>query len=327
MAKRKRLTPADPARIEASAPEVKSAFGAAPAPIASVAGEAAAEAALREVAGALEAARSEGRLLQNLPLEANAADYLTRDRMVADPGEMAALKESLAARGQQTPIEVADLGAGRFGLISGWRRLHALRALAEDHGGVGTVQALIRQPAQASDAYVAMVEENEIRADLSYFERARIALKAVEQGVFPDTKAALLALFSTASRAKRSKIRSFLPVVAALDGHLAFPNRLTERLGLTLARAFEQRPGLVAQVQAALAAADRRETAEAEQALILEILKGGSRPRQTVARREIRPGVFLAPRKAAGGLSFVIEGPEVTEDFGARLEAFLKGRT
>ena len=90
----------------------------------------------------------------------------------------AALMASLESRGQQTPIEVVELADGRFGLISGWRRLTALRQLQADEGrgqGLDTVLALLRRPDTASDAYVSMVEENEIRTDLSHFERGRIA--------------------------------------------------------------------------------------------------------------------------------------------------------
>ena len=79
-----------------------------------------------------------------------------------------------------------------------------------------------------------MVEENEIRLGLSHYERARVAARATERGVFPSEKAALLALFATASRAKRSRIRAFLDIYHALDGSLRFPAALPERLGLRL---------------------------------------------------------------------------------------------
>ena len=99
-----------------------------------------------------------------------------RDRIAVAPDDLAALTESLRARGQQTPIEVVDLGGGQYGLISGWRRISALRALLDETGEAqfATVLALLRQPADASAAYVAMVEENEIRIGLSYYERARL---------------------------------------------------------------------------------------------------------------------------------------------------------
>ena len=235
MAKRKRLGPVD-AFAAAPAPETKSALSQPP--IASVAGDAAAADALARVSTALETARAEGRLVQKIPLDQVAADHLIRDRIGADTTEMEALKESLRNRGQQTPIEVVELDQGRFGLISGWRRLHALRALAED-GGTDTVLARLIIPGTEAEAYVAMVEENEIRVGLSYYERARIVLRAEQEGVYSSRKAALQGLFANVSRAKRSKIGSFVTVVEALDGVLRFPTHLGERLGLQLAKAIE----------------------------------------------------------------------------------------
>ncbi|MEM1101264.1 MAG: ParB N-terminal domain-containing protein [Pseudomonadota bacterium] len=239
MAKRKRLVAPDPASV--AAPEVKTMLSDAPighvpterrmrAPIADQTGEAAAQAALTRVAGELATAKAEGRMVVSLPLSAIEARHLVRDRVALDASEMDVLKASLAARGQQTPIEVVELGAGRYGLLSGWRRLSALREL-----GVDRVDALIRQPAGAAEAYTAMVEENEVRASLSYFERANIVARAVEEGVFPDESSALSTLFASASRAKRSKIKSFVPLVENLGRHLSHPTHLSERLGLSLA--------------------------------------------------------------------------------------------
>ena len=115
-----------------------------------------------------------------------------------------------------TPLK----GALPYGLISGWRRLAALKALHAETGEArfATVQALVRRPETAADAYVNMVEENEIRLGLSHYERARVAALATERGIFESEKKALLALFATASRAKRSRIRAFLDIYHALDG-------------------------------------------------------------------------------------------------------------
>ncbi|MCB1367855.1 MAG: ParB N-terminal domain-containing protein, partial [Rhodobacteraceae bacterium] len=233
MAKRKRLTPAQPDYLNAplAAPEVKSALG--PAPIAQVAGAASAIAALQEVTAAMRDARAEGRLVQRLPLASVAGDHLTRDRLAADAEDLDALVASIREHGQRNPIEVMELPDGRFGLISGWRRLTALEQLAAEPGGekFATVLALLRTPENASDAYVSMVEENEIRVGLSYYERARVVALVVEQGVFPTEKIALARLFAAASRAKRSKIGSFLRVFHALDDVLRFPTHLGERQG------------------------------------------------------------------------------------------------
>ena len=140
MAKRKRLSP-DPMMGRAVATqEGKPAFPMSmPAhrprpPIAGVAGDSASAAAAEELADALRRAREDGRMVIEVPLEAVQLDYLMRDRITADSEEMRTLTESLRLRGQQTPVEVADLGGGRFGLISGWRRLNALKGLAAETG-------------------------------------------------------------------------------------------------------------------------------------------------------------------------------------------------
>ena len=80
------------------------------------------------------AARALGRMVVTVPLSDVVLDHLVRDRMALDEGEMEALKASLRARGQQTPVELTDLGGGRYGLISGWRRLTALRRLHAESG-------------------------------------------------------------------------------------------------------------------------------------------------------------------------------------------------
>ncbi|MAQ45139.1 MAG: nuclease [Confluentimicrobium sp.] len=212
------------------------------APIADVAGETSASAALSELSQEVAQRRAEGRMVERLPLLQVDAAHLVRDRLTADAEELQALTDSLRDRGQQTPIEVVDRGESarpRYGLIAGWRRMAALLQLSGEAGEApqdATVLAVIRSPKTASDAYLAMVEENEIRADLSYYERARIVLKSVEQGVHLSQKEALTTLFKHVSRAKRSKIKSFVPVVAALDGVLRFPTALSEKAGLDLAR-------------------------------------------------------------------------------------------
>ena len=113
MAKRKRLTPAENAALEPDitpAPETKSMgshpLGVQPTiprrpPIAQVAGDAAAQAALEEVAGELHAAKTSGRMVLELPLDVVDETYLVRDRIMADDTELAVLMASLAARGQR----------------------------------------------------------------------------------------------------------------------------------------------------------------------------------------------------------------------------------
>ncbi|CUH89358.1 plasmid partitioning protein RepB [Phaeobacter sp. CECT 5382] len=248
MAKRKRLSPAQSGYLS-GAPEGKSALAgplAAPvqttAPIAQVASEASSHAALQELSEVLQTARARGLMIEEIALDAIDETHLVRDRITQDEDEMAALMSSIRSRGQQTPIEVVPL-QGRldgktWGLISGWRRLSALRRLYTEDSGpeFATVKALVIRPESAEAAYVAMVEENEIRVNLSHYERARIAVRALKEGVFPTQKKALQGLFANAPRAKRSKIGSFVTLVEALDAVLYFPAAISEKLGLALVR-------------------------------------------------------------------------------------------
>jgi ParB-like chromosome segregation protein Spo0J len=356
MAKRKRLTPANPDFLSpdrGAAPETKSMapLGGMRAPIADVASEASATAALEELSREMQAARAEGRMITALPLSQIRLDHLVRDRVPAEDDDMAALVSSLRDRGQQTPIEVVALAQGGYGLISGWRRCTALVQLHAQGIGDGTVLAIERRAGEASGAYLAMVEENEIRVGLSYFERARIAAKSVEEGVFETEKVALLALFRAASRSKRSKIRSFLPVVQALDGALRYPQAIGERLGLQLGNALEHDVALGPKLCSALERGAPQDAA-AEQKLLMRMLvqkkgsdkaekantqKGSEKttdPGKTtdpensgaatagIARRELRPGLEVAVHKADGRIE--LSGPALTPDLRVRLLRWLE---
>lgn len=314
MAKRKRLTPANPAYLDTpAAPETKSMFTAPrSAPIADVARDASSTAALNELSDSLARARDEGRMVVQIPLDQIVLDHLVRDRVVVEEDAMQTLMASLRDRGQQTPIEVMQLAPDRYGLISGWRRCKALAQLAEAHSEEApTVLALLRRPEEASDAYLAMVEENEIRVDLSYFERARIVAKAVDEGVFAAERTALQELFRAASRAKRSKIGSFLPVVRALDGVVTYPQALSERLGLALAQMLNDQPGFEQVLKTALNAASP-DSPEAETALLSKALSDQktSLNRQTEtdktpAFRDETIGAFTLRRHKDGTLSIM----------------------
>ncbi len=182
-----------------------------------------------------------------------------------------------------------------------------------------TIQALVRRPETARDAYVTMVEENEIRLGLSQYERARVAALATERGVFETEKEALLALFATASRPKRSRIRAFLEIYHALDGTLRFPAALPERLGLALVERL--RAGDAARIAAALAEA-APDTAEAEQALLARLVQPPKAPRPAAPRREIAPGVTLEQTLKGRTLTLKLTG--IDADRAARVEAALE---
>lgn len=284
MAKRKRLDL--PTEALTAVLETKSALpGMSRMPIADLAGNTAAHAALEEVTQAMISAEAEGRIARRLPIDRVEATHLNRDRMVLDPEEMATLKASLEARGQQTPIEVLSLSSGRFGLISGLRRLRALREMGQTE-----VLAFVRRPESAAASYVAMVEENEIRADLSFYERANIAVQAVGAGVYPDARVAVKALFAHVAPAKRSKILRFVLLREALGRNLLFPAAIPEKLGLALAAAIEADRGIATRINDTLRKTPPAD-AVAERLVLERGLKGsaGKAPRG----EEIAPGVMF----------------------------------
>ena len=356
MAKRRRLTPIDFAlpSAEADAPAapegrtyLRPGLAEGAPPIAHVAGDASAASALAEVAGALTAARAEGRLVQRLPLAMIDAAYLVRDRLETDEEELYHLMTSLAAHGQRTPIDVAEVDPGRYGLISGWRRITALARLFSQTGEArfATVLALVRRPDTAEAAYVAMVEENEVRLGLSYYERARIAARAVDLGVFETEKLALQRLFAAASRPKRSKIGSFLVIYRRLDPFLRFPAAIPERLGLSLAKLIETEPQATAALIARLETRPARyaldeltvlteavEAVEATAAVQAKAEGSGpasrlppaTGPRTSPRTEELRPGVVLRQSGRALNPVLTLSGPGVDQHFHALLVGWLQ---
>ena len=339
MAKRKRLTPPVMAQETDTIPadlEVKSLSRGpmgdpqpARAPIAQVAGDAAHQAALEEISAEMHAARAEGRLVQQIALSAIHADHLVRDRMVLDAEEMDSLTSSLRARGQQTPIEVVARADGSYGLISGWRRLRAFKALHRETGDdrFASIQALIKPLDDAGDAYLAMVEENEVRASLSFYERARLAAEAAKLGIYPTPERAVQTLFAAAPSAKRSKIIRFLKVHEALDGRVQYPAAIPEKLGLGLAKAIEDHPGFTRQVREGLRKAACKDAGE-ERAFLEHALAGAGKTPQAGPKRkraapvEVAPGIRLAADKGR----LVISGKGVTEDLQAALTDWLSRR-
>lgn len=325
----------DPASVAAQAP---GRLPGACAPIARVAGETATQAALDEVAATLTRVRDEGRMVVDLPLDAVDPGHQSRDRLAVDPEALAELKDSIRARGQQAPVEVVDLGQGHYGLISGWRRLRALQDLAAETGDARftRVLALIRRPKDRAEAYVAMVEENEIRADLSFFERARIVRQSLDDGVFDSEKQALQSLFSTVSYGKRSKIKSFLPVVDELGYALRFPARVSERLGLALSAVLVADRDAGERIRSALEAA-APDSAEAEAKLLAAAMAPPPRPAPAPTAPPaseplpdpempdpwlIAPGIRIAARRGRVEL----EGEGVNPGLIDRLQTWLRGQ-
>lgn len=341
MAKRRKLeapSADDLSRIE---DEFRRETGPRPAaaPIAQVAAETArsldlaspADRADKAAAEAYRAAKEQGLVMAEIPVTEIDPEDLIRDRAELDQEEMTELRMSIAANGLRLPIEVYELAQPRegmrFGVLSGYRRLLAVRALlalTEDKK-YQTIRAIIRKPETVSGAFVAMVEENEIRANLSQFERGRIAAITAQTGAFASVEEAVNTLFAQASRAKRSKVRSFAQIFEDLGDLLVYPDALTERSGLRLAAAL--RSGAERELRDALAAV-RPMSADEEWALLEPVIRaseaqpksgrraGRPRTRGSVASptRTLSNGIRLS-RSREGSTHYIrLDGPHLDEE-------------
>lgn len=320
------------------------------APIAQVAAEAAArlqpddaEARARRArieadAARLNSAREEGLLIVELGLDEIDENAMIRDRMALNEEAIQEMRQSIAAHGLRLPIEVFELerpgkNDERYGLLSGYRRLLAVRGLLEMTGAekYRTIRALIRPRASSGGAFVSMVEENEVREELTPFERGRIAVIAANQGAFANTEEAVERLFASGSKAKRSKIRSFALIFEELGDMLQFPEGLTERRGLQLSSAL--RRGAEARLREALSRQGAQD-AEGEWSLLEPVLQtldapDGEQRRAGRPKSAPRPGYMWLDdrtlrtttgvniRRATDGRSHILrlEGGDITEEF------------
>jgi ParB family chromosome partitioning protein len=350
MAKRRKLEAPDPndlAEMEAgfAAKPTPDRIGLSTAPITQVAGDAARAATPLNTetrillakegkdAGAWRKAVEDGRVLLDLPLDAIEMSHLIRDRMVVNREELEELKSSIRSNGMRAPIEVADLGGGRYGLISGWRRMTVLAELhAQGGAGFATAKAILRGADQMGAVYTAMVEENELRAQLSPYERGRIAVVSADQGAFSSADQAIDEIFAAASKSKRSKIRSFAQVHEELGDMLKHPTDISERNGLRLAHALRQ--GMATDLRAALIKDQGRGPA-AEWALIEPFVvaaeamerepERGGRPKAPKSAhpasnpQPLANGVTMEMLRHEDGFSVRLRGPHVDREFAERM--------
>ncbi|PZO65845.1 MAG: chromosome partitioning protein ParB [Paracoccus denitrificans] len=333
------------------------------APIAQIAAESAAmgqmsdpdarEARARDQGDAarLREAEEQGLLIVEVAVDQIEDGAMIRDRLTMDEAELLELRLSIAANGQRLPIEVFPLTTppgqeARYGLLSGYRRLQAVRGLRELTGDpkYDHIRALIRPPKDADHAFVAMVEENEVRAELSHFERGRIAVIAADQGAFANVEDAVNRLYATGSKAKRSKVRSFALIFEELGDMLRFPEGLTEKRGLRLSAAL--RGGGEGGMRKALAAS-HPECADEEWDVIEPVLaqyeatprdaRKGGRPRKAPAKttgwindQTIRTTSGITLTQARDGRAFVLrlEGApmnaELMESLMAEVQSLLE---
>ncbi len=187
--------------------------------------------------------------IELIPLVQIDAEALNRDRVGANPVAMQELQNSILAHGLRMPVEVFELespsGKAGYALISGFRRLAVFRDLAVTMGfaNFAEIPAIIRHPESIAAAYAAMVEENSVRAEISPYERGRIAVVAVEKGIFATIDAAIDGLYPAANATKRSRIRALAELSLELDGHLKAAEWLSLRQSLRIGAALRMNFG------------------------------------------------------------------------------------
>ena len=259
-----------------------------------------------------------------VPLFEIDAEALARDRTSHDEPALLELRLSIATSGLRMPVEVFPLAEPyppfRYGLISGFRRLAAFRALHDltGHDKYATIPAFLRAPETLAHAITAMVEENAIRVEISPWERAAIAMRSARAGLYPGIDAAVDAIYLNLTRARRARIRAIAHLADELDGHLDAPETLSERQLLRLAPLVPR--GFGDLLRATLAEA---EGPEAQWRAILPILLEAERPADTdparggSPRRHLdvaRPSLTIRRELTRRGWSLHFSGRDATSE-------------
>ena len=260
----------------------------------------------------------------HLALDAIDATALPRDRTTLNPAAMDDLTASIAAGGLRQPIEVWQLSTPdaplTHGLIAGFRRLqahHRLHALRRD-GSFATIAAFLRTPASLPQALAAMVEENEIRAEVSPWDKARLLVEVTAQGLFPTIDAALAEIHANTTKQKRARLRAAVQVVEELEGLITTPDRLTENRLSRLASAL--RGGFVDLIQHILQET-RGQSLESQWSALSQTLAEADRGEEEIPATHTTParprrmlhlpqGLIIRREMTMSGYALRFSGPE-----------------
>ncbi len=245
---------------------------------------------------------------------------LIRDRTTLDPEALESLQISLLAEGLRQPVEVWALReptqTRQYGLISGLRRLTAFRNLAGINPSFDTIPAFMRSPADLPAAMAAMVTENEIRTQITPWEKGALIVSATKAQIFPTIDTAIAALFPAVSRQTRNRLRNYADVVDELGDALATPHLLTGQQIDRLAAAL--RGGLTALIHHILL--EKRVKALPEQwaallptlneALSPETDASGKTPGRPRRMMRLHQGLIIRREKIPHGWALRFTGPE-----------------
>jgi ParB family transcriptional regulator, chromosome partitioning protein len=252
---------------------------------------------------------------------------LPRDRTTLDDHALAELEMSIIATGLRQPIEVwkfANPPEGKtFGLISGQRRLTVFRRIHASRPEA-RIPAFLRTPRDIPDAMARMIAENEIRAEISPWEKGRIIVQSVDEEIFPTLDAAVDGLYPTLGRQRRARLRAVAEVVSEIgDRILVAPETLMLTQLTRIADAI--RRGFGDLIEKALAHSHDR-SPDGQWKILLAILqeseeevraaKSGreDRYRPGCPRRFVSPynGLYIRRERTAEGWNLRFTGPEAT---------------
>jgi ParB family chromosome partitioning protein len=278
-------------------------------------------------------------IVHHIPIHAIDEAALVRDRLGMDPEALQALARSIAVDGLRMPVEVFALAAPRegeggektHGLISGFRRLAAVRALAaEGVAGQESIAAFVREPADMAAALAAMVEENEVRAEISAWERGALLVKAVQLRLFDDVEGAIAGLHPEASAVVRTRLRALALAAGELDYVFAAPERFTQGEVMRLAAAC--RAGFGEAIEAAVCEVPRKDHARQWEAVgpVLAEAAGAAPGTLTGAGpcrvAELRGQLRVRRVKVKGGWSFRFTGRMAVDDMMSSLFIDIENR-
>ncbi|WP_209424422.1 ParB N-terminal domain-containing protein [Pararhodobacter sp. SW119] len=252
------------------------------------------------------------------------AEALPRDRTALDPAALAELEMSVLLDGLRQPIEVWAIrnpaeGGPRYGLISGMRRLTVFQRLHQ-HKPDARIPAFIREPHDLPDAMARMIAENEIRAEISPWEKGRIVVESVHEGLFDTLDAAVATLYKPLNKQRRNRIRAIAEVVSEIgDRLLSHPETLSQTQLTRIAAAIRQDRGPLIE-HALLHSADRSPDGQWKILLpILEEVEGETRApqydyRPGRPRRIVHPrvGLHIRREKSVEGWNLRFTGPDAT---------------
>ena len=253
--------------------------------------------------------KSEGLVLERIPLDAIDAARLTRDRAAVEDADLPELIASIRELGLSNPIRVERHGE-RYELIQGWRRLQAFKALRAETGAeaFAAIPAAMAGEQDLETAYRRMVDENLVRKDISFAEMAELARAyAADPGVAcADVDKAVATLFKSAGYQKRSYIRAFAQLLEMLGGRLSHAHAVPRNLGLAVRQRLEAEPGGLAELIRALEAHPDRDASE-ELAILRGFAADADLPEDPApAAAPAKP----RPRPRAGKMTFRLARPD-----------------